>query len=431
MASLNKPVHNATHEGGRASTVGDLETLRRTVLTCLLWEDNFYEDGELTSTRIQRLCAVCDPQQVALLALEARNNMQLRHVPLLLVRELARRGYVNTGITLASVIQRPDEITEFLAIYWKDGKCPLSNQVKKGLAIAFNKFNAYQLAKYNRDGAVKLRDALFLCHAKPVDDDQASVWKKLVDGTLEAPDTWEVALSSGEDKKEAWTRLLTENKLGGLATLRNLRNMREVGVPDALVRERLKQPISRALPFRFISAAKHAPQYEPELEVAMLGSMSEMPKLPGKTVLLVDVSGSMVHTTVSKRSELTRLDAAAGLAAMARELCDDIQIYTFSDDVIHVPARRGFGLIDLIKNSTHRCTYLRKATQHINNVESYDRLIVLTDEQSHDGAGAVKAGARGYLLNVATYQNGVNYGNGWTHINGWSEKVFDYIAASE
>ena len=47
--------------------------------------------------------------------------------------------------------------------------------------------------------AVRLRDVLFMTHAKPRSDEQAAMWKQLVDGTLPAPDTWEVALSSGAD----------------------------------------------------------------------------------------------------------------------------------------------------------------------------------------------------------------------------------------
>ena len=64
--------------------------------------------------------------------------------------------------TLTRVIQRADELTEFVAIYWSEGKLPLSAQVKKGLAAAFRKFDAYALAKYNRENPVKLRDVLFL-----------------------------------------------------------------------------------------------------------------------------------------------------------------------------------------------------------------------------------------------------------------------------
>ena len=169
--------------------------------------------------------------------------MKLRHVPLLLVREMARHKTHRhlVGDTLARVIQRADELAEFVAIYWKDGRVPLSGQVKKGLAAAFPKFDEYQLAKYDRGGPIKLRDVLFLSHAKPRDAAQAGVWKKLIWGRLTAPDTWEVALSSGADKREAWERLLREQKLGALALLRNLRNMKDAGVDESLVLAALRE----------------------------------------------------------------------------------------------------------------------------------------------------------------------------------------------
>jgi 60 kDa SS-A/Ro ribonucleoprotein len=87
------------------------------------------------------------------------------------------------------VIQRADELGEFVALYWKEKKQPLSAVFKRGLAGAFTKFDAYQLAKYDRESVVKLRDVLFLCHAKAKDEAQAALWKKLVENTLESPDT--------------------------------------------------------------------------------------------------------------------------------------------------------------------------------------------------------------------------------------------------
>lgn len=72
-------------------------------------------------------------------------------------------------------------------------------------------------------------------------------------------------------------------------------------------------------------------------------------------------------------------------------------------------------------------TYLGGALQRIDNGE-YERLIVITDEQSHDSVSPPKG--RGYVINVAAYQNGVGYGM-WTHIDGWSEAVIDYIKATE
>jgi len=368
-------------------------------------------------------------EKVAALAVEARAKMKLRHAPLLLVREMARlvtHRHLVAG-TLAQVIQRADELAEFVALYWSEGKQPLSSQVKKGLAAAFTKFDEYALAKYNRATPVKLRDVLFLCHAKPLDADQAELWKKLVDNTLATPDTWEAALSSGADKREAWTRLLLEKKLGALALLRNLRNMADAKVDEKTVLRALQEmKTERVLPFRFIAAARYAPQWEAELEQAMFKSLEGQPKLPGKTVLLVDVSGSM-DALLASRSEMRRNDAAYGLAVLLREIAEKVSVYSFSDKLVRVPNRSGFALRDAIHASQpHSGTYLGKALTDIK--EDYDRLIVITDEQSHDPVPNPKA--RGYVINVASYKNGVGYG-AWTHIDGWSDAVIEYIRALE
>src|SRR5450631_3818161 len=231
LNTLNLNTAPCTHEGTPTRHVSPEMQLRRSVLACLLWESQFYEDGIEIAGRIHELVQRVAAEKVSSLAVEARERMKLRHAPLLIVREMARHKTHRAPVseTLASILQRADELAEFVAIYWKDGRVPLSGQVKKGLAAAFPKFDEYQLAKYDRGGPIKLRDVLFLCHAKPRDGAQAVVWKKLIWGRLNTPDTWEVALSSGADKREAWQRLLAENKLGALALLRNLRNMKEAG----------------------------------------------------------------------------------------------------------------------------------------------------------------------------------------------------------
>ncbi|HEV2961579.1 MAG TPA: TROVE domain-containing protein [Candidatus Angelobacter sp.] len=428
LSTLNLTQHQ-THEGASARHISPELQLRRSVLACMLWEDQFYEDGVAIAGRIRELVNKVPADKVAALAVEAREKMKLRHAPLLLVREMARLASHRHLVaeTLMRVIQRADELAEFVALYWSEGKQPLSAQVKKGLAAAFTKFDEYALAKYNRATPVKLRDVLFLCHAKPVDSAQAALWKKLVDDVLTTPDTWEVALSAGADKRAAWERLLRENKLGALALLRNLRNMAEARVDEQLVIQGLgRMKTERVLPFRFIAAARYAPQWEANLEQAMFKSLEGQPKLPGKTVLLVDISGSM-DVLLSGRSEMRRNDAAYGLAVLLREIAEKVSVYSFSDSLVRVPNRSGFALRDAINQSQpHSGTYLGKALGDI--TEDYDRLIVITDEQSHDPVPNPKA--RGYLINVASYKNGVGYGN-WTHIDGWSDSVIEYIRASE
>src|SRR6266568_1129967 len=195
---LNLNFGPRTHEGAPARNISTELQLRRSVLACLLWESQFYEDGVEIAGRIAQLVPKVEAEKVAALAVEAREKMKLRHAPLLLVREMARhathRGLV--AETLARVIQRADELSEFVAIYWAGGRQPLSAQVKKGLAAAFGKFDEYALAKYDRAGAVRLRDVLCLSHARPVDEAQAALWKRLAENELATPDTWEVALSA-------------------------------------------------------------------------------------------------------------------------------------------------------------------------------------------------------------------------------------------
>ena len=466
LNTLNLNFGPRTHEGAPARHISPELQLRRSVLACLLWESQFYEDGVEIAGRIAELVPKVAAEKVAALAIEAREQMKLRHAPLALVREMARhkthRALVSE--TLARVIQRADELAEFVAIYWKDGRVPLSGQEKKGLAAALPKFDEYQLAKYDRGGPIKLRDVLFLCHAKPRDAAQAGVWKKLIWGRLTAPDTWEVALSAGSDKREAWERLLREQKLGALALLRNLRNMHEAGVDESLVLSALgSMSTARVLPFRFLGAARHAPQWEEALEQAMLKCVAGAEKLPGhvlpgKTIVLVDVSGSMT-APLSRRSEMQRTDAAYGLAVLLREIGQKVAVYSFSDELAEVPARRGFALRDAIDASQrHNSTQLGKAVEILNRTEKYDRLIVITDEQAHDSvpgpdglrgesrsgdhepcgdgrprpSGGLGSSGRssGYMINVACYKNGVGYGQ-WTHIDGWSESVIEYIRALE
>lgn len=437
LNTLNLASVSRTPEGGRARNISHDTQLRRSVLACLLWEQQFYEDGVEIAGRIAELVPKVAAERVAALAVEACGAMKLRHAPLLLVREMARHASHRKLVaeTLECVIQRADELCEFVAIYWKDGRVPLSAQVKKGLAAAFPKFDEYQLAKYDRGGPIKLRDVLFLSHAKPRDDAQAGVWKKLVWGKLATPDTWEVALSSGADKRDAWERLLSENKLGALALLRNLRNMREASVDEDLVLKALRSmKTDRVLPFRFLAAARYAPQWESALEESMLKSVAAQTKLTGRTALLVDVSGSMT-APLSRRSEMLRTDAAYGLAVLLREIGERVNVYSFSNELAEVPARRGFALRDAIDQSqAHNGTYLGKAVEDLNRRaakgkdECYDRLIVITDEQAHDAVPNPRG--KGYVVNVASYKNGIGYGN-WTHIDGWSESVVEYIRALE
>lgn len=451
MASTNARVRNSfretTHEGAPAARMTKVQALRRSVMSCLLWEREFYVDGQEIATRIQELAADVPVDTLASIAIEAREVAKLRHVPLLLLVALAKHGSGSAIVseTIARVIQRADELSEFLALYWTlnpkraDGRnAPLSAQVKLGLAAAFGRFDAYQIGKYDRAREVRLRDVLFLSHAKAANEDRQGLYKALVDQTLESPDTWEVALSAGGDKKAEFTRLLEAGKLGYLALLRNLRNMAQSGVDRSLVIDAIKarKGADRVLPFRYIAAARAAPSFEPALDEALIASIGEMPRLKGRTIVLVDVSHSM-DAKLSSKSDLTRIDAAAALASIVP--ADDLRVFSFSNSLIEVPARKGMAGIEAITRSqAHMGTALSATMKLINSKFEYDRLIVITDEQA--GGSHVMSGDNGrvpdplvkasFMINVASAKNGVGYGK-WTHIDGFSENVLRYIAEVE
>ena len=143
LNNKTKPATALTHEGVTVKKASAYSELRRTIMSCLLWEDSFYESGVSIAERITNLVRANTPKDVVDVAIEARSKMNLRHVPLLLMRELVRVPgcslHVEQG--LAEVIQRPDELSEFLAIYWKDKPdAPIAACVKRGLAKAFTKF---------------------------------------------------------------------------------------------------------------------------------------------------------------------------------------------------------------------------------------------------------------------------------------------------
>lgn len=419
-----------THEGGPAKNINAYDQLRRSVCSCLLWEDGFYESGQSIGKRIEEMADKVSPDKLASLAIEARKVHNLRHVPLLLLTCLAKRGGPLVSQTIEKVISRADELSELLAIYWRNGKTPISNQMKIGLASAFKKFDEYSLAKYNRDGAVKLRDVLFLSHAKPDNEQQGALWKRLINNELATPETWEVMLSAGKDKKTSFENLLKEGKLGYLALLRNLRNMAESNVDMNLAKNAIlaRKGADRVLPFRFVAAARACPQMEAVLDQALSENISESPILEGTTVVLVDVSGSMSEK-LSSKSDLTRLDAAAALASVIH--AEKLRVWSFSDTLQEVPPRRGMAGVDaVIRSQPHSGTYLGRAIETINQNVPCDRLIVITDEQSADRVPSPKA-KKAYMINVASNKNGVGYGKGWNHIDGFSEGVLRYIQAVE
>lgn len=147
------------HEGEIAFKESPEMELYTAVVTTAM-SDNFYEDRHGRAERIAGLVRKVNPYFVAQLAVYARTEMNLRSVPMLLLVELAKchNGDDLVSRAVAKTVLRADEIMELLTCYqWRNPQegrkklRKLSRQIQNGLQRAFNRFDEYGFAKYNKD----------------------------------------------------------------------------------------------------------------------------------------------------------------------------------------------------------------------------------------------------------------------------------------
>jgi len=438
--------------GNIAASQDAVALLRRAVLANLLWEDIAYQDGKAVTDEIDRLVPLCPPDEVFNIAVEARELQKLRHTPLYLAARMCKHEEHRklVGKLLPRIITRADMLSDFLALYWKDGKCPICNQVKIGLGEAFHNFDEYQFAKYDRDNAIKLRDVMFLARPVPKDDKETELFKKIAERALETPKTWEVLLSSGADRKQSWTELIDEHRLGALAMLRNISGMKEAGVEQKVIQKGIDNVNgSKLLPLDYLKAAKKNPEFSRDLERCMEKAYENLPKLPGNTLFIVDVSGSMC-SAISSKSDFSRKDAAAAMAMLAVNQCDNCKIVctagndcsrTGSHEYIQYPAK-GFNLCEQINSVNDRIggggIFTRQVLEWCKEQfkgETFDRIIIFSDSQDCDLPGKGNPhpfGAYNYICDVSAHTRGINYKGVWTaEISGFSENFLTFIGAME
>lgn len=476
------------HEGAKAFVLTPELELYTAVVTAV-FSNQFYEDGAKRLQRIRELMVKTDAAFVAKLAVYAREQMHLRSVPLVLAVELAR---YHQGDDLVSrlterVVQRADEITELLAFYSQANERTavkrlnkLSKQLQKGLAAAFNKFDEYQFAKYNRAAQVTLKDALFLVHPKAKDEAQQALFDKIVQGELATPYTWETELSAlgrlryaSETVKQAaisekWEELIFSNRLGYMATLRNLRNILEAGVSvEAIdkVCEYLSDAYavrySRQLPFRFLSAYREL-QYLQHgqvwkvlgaLEKAVLHSAENIAGYDESVsvVIAADVSGSM-QVPVSEKSKVQRFDIGLMLAMLLQHRCAHVITGMFGDKwkMINVPRSNILSNVEAFRQREGEVGYSTNGYLVIKDLlerrQIVDKVMIFTDAQlwnsnstNENIAGLWKQykriapAAKVYLFDLAGLGKvplKVERDDVYL-IGGWSDKIFDVLHAIE
>ena len=449
--------------GGDAFKVNPKFELVSILLTSMV-KDGFYRSANDTLARLKELMKECDPLFVAKAAVFARREYGMRSITHVAGGELAKlaRGQTWTKRFYKKLFKRPDDMMETLAYYVSQyGKRPIPNSLKKGIALAMAEYNEYQLAKYRGEGkAIKMIDLVNLCHPK-----STPAIKKLVEGKLKSKETWEAKLTEAgksavgetqkekeehkaELKEEVWRELLENGTIGYFALLRNLRNI-ETQAPklidracELLVkRDSIKK--SLILPFQFVKALPEVKDRRLVVAVAQAieTSLDNCPKLPGKTLICVDTSGSM---------EGQNFDIAKLFGCVLYKT-NDADMISFSDKAIlynPIPTDSLAGMqaqFPFIGGGTDFnliFTALNNGLNRSKLKKKYDRIIILSDMQAWVNGGGISKDWNKYR--TATNPEAYLYSNDLAALGtvqvpelntflmaGFSEKIFDTMKALE
>lgn len=450
------------------------EQLVSAVLTTMFGEPKFYGSTDGDIVRLATQCAKADPAFLCKLACYARNENNLRSVSHVLCCVIAREAREYTRQTVRNIVIRPDDMTEILACYKQMYGKPFPNALKRELANVIQQFDEYQLAKYNGGGAMKLRDVLRIVHPVPKDAQTEALFRKVLDDTLETPYTWETELSAKGNSKKVWDELIASGKVGYMALLRNLRNIVRSGADISPVLKILSDPErvrkSRQLPFRFYSAYLTLTNdklmrgdIHRALEKALEVSVENMEQIPGRTLIAIDVSGSM-GSRISQKSDVRCCDIAALLGAMASRLCEDATVCYFDcAGAWSSHGSKGYtikrygkydSILDICKNSVFRgggtqmdlpMIYALKEDGS-RDVKPFDRVIYFSDSECNSYYGGFIQTVQGMAdqyrakYNPDFWVHGVDLqgygtqqfkGDRFNLIAGWSESVLPFINLAE
>ncbi|WP_432174845.1 TROVE domain-containing protein [Streptomyces sp. Tue6028] len=416
--------------------------------------------------------AVADPSWTAGLLGWLRGEGNLRTASIVGAAEYVK-ARLDAGATdgpsnrqvVASVLRRPDEPGELLAYWTATYGRNVPKPVKRGVADAVRRlYSGKSLLKYDTASkGYRFGDILNLVHAAPDPDKpwQGELFRYALDrrhhpdaavppasdrvlsahralmalpaaerrAVVTAPDgaerlaaagiTWEALAGwlQGPMDKAAWEAVIPS--MGVMALVRNLRNFDEAGVSDEVAEQvaaRISDPAevarSRQFPFRYLAAYRHAPslRWSYPLERALGHSLANVPALPGRTLVLVDRSGSMFYSRMSDRSELNRADAAAIFGTALALRAADADLVEFGTTSGRVKYRRGESVLKVLERfgdlgGTDTSGAVRK------HYRKHDRVLIVTDEQaaySHygDPTEQVPADVPVYTWNLAGYRPG-------------------------
>lgn len=411
---------------------------------------NHHEAGDARDARMIQLIekVASDPDWIQGFVRFLRDQANLRTVSLMIAAHAVhyRLAVDLTGNRhiISAALRRADEPGELVA-YWRTtfGR-EIPKPVRRGIGDAIARlYTEFNVIKYDTPGkGYSFRDVIRVVHSGDTGPAQADLFnwllratpsprlttinartelmavpveqrRSLTSGQLrEAGMTWEAysSLVNGPMDAAAWEKVIP--LMGYMSLLRNLRNFDQAGISRAaerLVEDRLTDPEqvrwSRQLPMRFLSAyrATHGgatvSSWPKVIEQALNLSLANVPSLTGRTLVLVDLSGSMYQSKVSDNSDLRYVDAAAVFGAALALRAEAADLYGFGWKPLRFRFGKGDSLLPLAQRlvdtqvdggpaghhgqmfsglgGTETPTALRQTFRP----DLYKRIVIVTDEQ--------------------------------------------------
>lgn len=457
--NLTNTIKTVNKCGAPAYSMSAKSKLVTQVLTSFFNESKYYGDNTAEMQETIKAVIAKEPQFVSNLAVFARRVFNMRSVSHVLTAYLAHEvsGKPYVRRTVEGVTLRGDDLTEIMAFYLATFGKPIPNSLRRAIADKLVAFDGYTLAKYKGDSkSVKMRDLICLCRPRPQTSKQEDLFKRCLENCLETPLTWESELSANGNNAETWEKLIDSGKVGYMALLRNLRNIIRANPSNIqIVYDTIQDPDrvikSKQLPFRFYAAYKAVADIAGSkvfdvLESALESSVENMPKLPGTTVIAVDISGSM-GSPVSSNSEVKCYEIAMLLGLLANRICENSYFYTFNNRLVKQAVSSKCNILETVRvagcgGGTNMALPFQKM---IDDKINADRIIVLSDNMNNGGIwgnSPTQHYADEYrrISGNDIWVHGIDlqgYGTQQFHgqktniIAGWSEKVLDFILLAE
>lgn len=490
-AVTTKAKATRTYNGGTAVEYKPKSELFSLAAVNMSGEDTFYESAKDRDQRFVKLIhavAAKDPAWIANFIPFLRNEMNMRSASIVMAAEYvkATNGGEGAADVVASALVRADEPAEIIGYWHSQYGRSLPRAIKRGIEVAANRWNTYTALKYDgNDRSIRLGDVIQLAHPRPKDEAQTALFKFLLDRrygnaqdaygvesidkalafsrltndekrAMSAEDmaaagiTWERLSSTGAMDAAMWEKAIPS--MGYMALLRNLRNFEEAKISKKsrdLVLRNLVDPTlvakSRQFPFRFLSAykANDSDTWKLALSEALDLSTQNIPVFPGKTLVLVDVSGSM-DMALSARSTVSRAEVGFLFgAALAKKNAGSVDFVVFGTSSKAMPVSATGSVLDWTKQSGRNygvghSTNTWPAVQK--HYKGHDRVIVFTDEQSNHYGGKnatleaiTNKGGHFYNFNLGGYgRSDVPVGSkGVYELNGFTDVTFRQIPLLE